>query len=106
MDGHPYQTWTSENDKIFWPAQLLPAVIEEEKARILVYGYDADIASFTGTVSKDKLHNHADNLVAELYANRRKREATDVGVSQIQYEAIRKISHEAICAYCGGRFLP
>ena len=52
-------------------------MIEEEKARILVYGYDADIASFTGTVSKDKIHNHADNLVAELYANRRKREATE-----------------------------
>ena len=79
LDGHPYDTWTSEEYKIFWPAQLLPPITEKEKARILVYGYDADVFAFTDDVSvcKDKIHNHAEHLVAELCANRRQRKATE-----------------------------
>lgn len=71
LNGHPYDTWTSEHPKTFWPGQLLPPILEEEKTRIVVYGYDADVTSFTDGVSRDKIHNHAEHLVAELYANRR-----------------------------------
>ena len=77
LKGHPYDTWTSEKSTIFWPGDLLPRIVEEEKARILVYGYDADVASFTDGVSKDKIHNHAEGLVAELCANRRMQKATE-----------------------------
>ncbi|MCJ1264537.1 hypothetical protein MMC22_004409 [Lobaria immixta] len=77
LNGHPYHTWTSEEYKIYWPAQLLPPVIEKEKAGILVYGYDADVFAFTDGVSKDKVHNHAEHLIAELFANRRRRNATE-----------------------------
>lgn len=71
LNGDPHNTWTSEKSKTFWPAQLLPPILEEERARILVYGYDADVTSFTDGVSRDKIHNHAEHLVAELAANRR-----------------------------------
>lgn len=71
LNGHPYDTWTSEGSKVFWPAQLLPPILQEEKTRIVVYGYDADVTSFTDGVSPDKIHNHAEHLVAELSANRR-----------------------------------
>ena len=72
LNGDPHATWTSEKAKVFWPAQLLPSILEESKARILVYGYDADVTSFTdGGVSRDKIHNHAEHLIAELSANRR-----------------------------------
>jgi len=54
----------------------LPPRVEEEKARILVYGYDADVVSFTDGASKDKIHNHAEHLIAELCANRRRLKAT------------------------------
>ena len=77
LNGDPQKTWTAEKSKIFWPAQLLPPILEEEKARILVYGYDADVSSFTDGVSKDKIHNHAEHLIAELAANRRIRKATE-----------------------------
>ncbi|KAL8823327.1 MAG: hypothetical protein Q9191_005958 [Dirinaria sp. TL-2023a] len=77
LHGHPYHTWKSKENKIFWPAELLPSVIEQENARILLYGYDADIASFTDGASKDKIHNHAEQLVAVLYADRRKRDANE-----------------------------
>lgn len=72
LNGDPHDTWTSQKSKTFWPKQLLPPLLQDEKARILVYGYDADVTSFTGDgVSRDKIHNHAENLVAGLVANRR-----------------------------------
>lgn len=71
LNGHPHNTWTSEASKIFWPARLLPPILEEARTRIVVYGYDADVTSFTDGVSTDKIHNHAEHLVAELSANRR-----------------------------------
>lgn len=71
LNGDPQRTWTSEETSVFWPAQLLPPILEEEKVRIMVYGYDADVTSFTDGVSRDKIHNHAEHLVAELAANRR-----------------------------------
>ena len=40
--------------------------------RVLVYGYDADVTSFRGEgATKDKIHNHAERLIADLFANRR-----------------------------------
>lgn len=75
LNGDPHNTWTSDVSKVFWPAQLLPSELEEEKPRVLVYGYDANVTSFTDGVSKDKIHNHAETLVADVYANRKRRKA-------------------------------
>lgn len=75
LDGHPYSTWTNERDRVFWPAQLLPPILQEEQARVLVYGYDADVAlslDRTSQSSKDRIRHHAEGLLAELWANRRK----------------------------------
>ncbi|KAL8753800.1 MAG: hypothetical protein Q9184_005311 [Pyrenodesmia sp. 2 TL-2023] len=77
LDGHPYRTWTSDEGHIFWPADLLPAAVAEDKARVLVYGYHADLASTADGVSKDKIHNHAEQLVAVLSASRRQARATE-----------------------------
>ena len=89
INGHPYGTWTSENDRTFWPAELLPPFIEEAKARVLVYGYDADTNDLAlipndkpkssmsyNEASQDRIHNHAEHLIATLCANRRVRHAT------------------------------
>ena len=50
-------------------------MIQEDNTRILVYGYDADVTSLMDGGSKDKIHNHAEQLVAELCANRRNHKA-------------------------------
>lgn len=71
LNGDPHKTWTSAHTRVFWPAQLLPPLLEAENARVLVYGYDSEVTSFTDGVSKDKIHNHAELLVAALAANRR-----------------------------------
>jgi len=78
--GHPKGTWTSGRyglGGVFWPSQLLPPMVEEEEARILVYGYNADVSSFTDGFSGDKIHNHAEHLIAELCANRRIKRAAE-----------------------------
>lgn len=77
LNGDPHNTWTSETSKVFWPAQILPPVLIDEKPRVLVYGYDADVTSFTDGASKDKIHNHAEQLIAALQSNRRIRKATE-----------------------------
>ncbi|KAL8870209.1 MAG: hypothetical protein Q9174_003693 [Haloplaca sp. 1 TL-2023] len=77
LNGDPHNTWTSEHNKVFWPSQLLGPLLEEERARLLVYGYDADVTSFTDGVSKDKIHNHAEQVVTDLAANRRIRKASE-----------------------------
>ncbi|KAL8893266.1 MAG: hypothetical protein Q9192_005438 [Flavoplaca navasiana] len=89
INGHPFGTWTSDNSRTFWPAELLPPFIEEVKARVLTYGYDADTVDSTFTrddhpksglpgneLGQDRIHNHAEHLVATLCANRRVRHAT------------------------------
>ncbi|KAI9725055.1 MAG: hypothetical protein M1812_000331 [Candelaria pacifica] len=77
LNGDPHDTWTSKKPDVFWPEQLLPQNVKKEQARVLVYGYDADVTSFMGGTSKDKIHNHAENLVAKLYANRSTEDATE-----------------------------
>ena len=70
LHGNPQDTWSSTSSHTIWPVTLLGPILQEEKARILVYGYAAQISSFTDGVSGDKMHNLAEQLVAELAANR------------------------------------
>lgn len=44
LNGHPRDTWTAKNG-VFWPSQLLPKNVQ---ARVLVYGYYADVFTFGG----------------------------------------------------------
>lgn len=45
LNGNPRNTWTAPNG-VFWPSQLLPASLKSFQARILVYGYNADVYTF------------------------------------------------------------
>lgn len=50
LNGNPKNTWTAPNG-VFWPSQLLPASLKSHQARILVYGYNADVYTFGGAKS-------------------------------------------------------
>lgn len=45
LNGDPRRTWTAKNG-VFWPTALLPVSLKSAKARILVYGYNADVYTF------------------------------------------------------------
>ncbi|KAI9771505.1 MAG: hypothetical protein M1840_002125 [Geoglossum simile] len=77
--GEPSKTWTAKDSNVFWPTDLLPNDLLKKKlnARILLYGYNAEVFDFSGKTSSDKIHNHAQTLVSSLYANRSLEDAVE-----------------------------
>lgn len=77
LNGDPQRSWTSPHG-VFWPTQLLPVTLKSAKARILVYGYNADVYAFgKGSASSDMIHQHAQTLLANLSLERKSEEASD-----------------------------
>ena len=74
LTGNAYDTWLyKDKDKeVHWPNQLLSQDISD--ARILSYGYDADILQFLGPASNSRLSNHAENMVRHLVRMRQETE--------------------------------
>jgi hypothetical protein len=71
--GHPYRTWTADDNQFFWPAHVtedLPQV------RILTFGYDANPGSFMGRVNQSRLGEHAQDLLNDMARKREKTETT------------------------------
>ena len=53
-----------EDCGVYWPTQLLPEDIAD--ARILAFGYDADVTKVFGAVGQGKLRDHAEALLGDL----------------------------------------
>ena len=68
MTGNAYSTWLHEESGIHWPSQLLKEDIPD--ARILSYGYDADIVNLWDPASINRLSNHAETMVGDLVRHR------------------------------------
>lgn len=78
LNGGAIKTWTSEPENICWLSHLdfIPKYIKQ--ARVLTWGYNANIASVTGrTTSSDRILQHAQTLVAQLHADRDLEDAND-----------------------------
>lgn len=68
LTGNAYSTWHNEQHALHWPSKLLKDDVPE--ARIFTFGYDADVASFWGGTSQNRLANHAENMVGDLVGER------------------------------------
>lgn len=69
LNGDAMKTWTSGN--ICWlnHPDLLPKYLK--RARVLTWGYNANISSLTGkSTSSERILQHAQTLVAQLHADR------------------------------------
>jgi hypothetical protein len=77
LNGHPYNTWATTNPDVFWPVDLLPEVLARVGVRIITYGYNANVSSFSDSVSSDHIHNHAETLASSLAANRSLKNCSD-----------------------------
>ncbi|KAI3328021.1 hypothetical protein HD806DRAFT_346680 [Xylariaceae sp. AK1471] len=78
LNGDALRTWTSRKNGECWlyHPDFLPKYIKN--ARVLVWGYNASFGSLTGVEpSGNRIHNHAQTLIAQLYADRRKGGLTD-----------------------------
>lgn len=71
LDGHPEESWTAENGKL-WLRDFLPKVIPQ--ARIMTYGYDA-YTHGRKELNDESVYNIARNMLARLASERQR---TDV----------------------------
>ena len=67
LNGHREETWTKDN--VNWLRHLLPTDIPN--ARILSWGYDANIHSTSSQKSRQFLNNHTLGLLSDLCLKRR-----------------------------------
>ncbi|PVI04977.1 putative SesB-related regulatory protein [Periconia macrospinosa] len=72
LTGNAYDTWLHEKSGIHWPSQLLEEDIKD--ARIMSFGYDADVVRWFSAASVNRVGNHAEALLGALA---RQRERTD-----------------------------
>ena len=82
LTGNAYNTWLHKDTKIHWPSALLKQDIPD--ARVLSFGYDADIVGFWNPASNSRLSNHAENMVGALV---RKRERTNTETRRLLFVA-------------------
>ena len=70
LNGDAFKTWTTKKTQISWldNQEMLPKVIKN--ARILTWGYNADVTVLMGRTSSQRIMQHAHTLVAELEADR------------------------------------
>ncbi|KAK4451554.1 hypothetical protein QBC34DRAFT_401310 [Podospora aff. communis PSN243] len=65
LNGSPYRTFCHERTGFFWPKELAKTL---PKARIMVFGYVADI--FNGSTNTLGVYQHAESLLLHLKNNR------------------------------------
>jgi hypothetical protein len=83
LRGNAYKTWLNEKEMLYWPWALLGHDVElrERNIRLFTFGYDADVASFSGGASSNRLTMHSKNLLVDLSAVR----TCENIVSQVHY---------------------
>ncbi|KAK3989429.1 hypothetical protein QBC44DRAFT_396304 [Cladorrhinum sp. PSN332] len=66
LTGSSYDTWLYCGDgaKTHWPSDLLKADIPD--ARVLSFGYDADVVGWWSPTSSNRIGNHAENLLGRV----------------------------------------
>ncbi|BCR85742.1 esterase/lipase family protein [Aspergillus chevalieri] len=70
LNGNAMMTWTARAENICWlnHPEFLPKYIRN--ARVLVWGYNANVSSITGATSSNRILQHAQTLVHQLEADR------------------------------------
>jgi hypothetical protein len=107
LNGHPENTWAAKNG-VFWPTDLLPASLRGAKARILVYGYNADVYAFGGdrSASSDMIHQHAQTMVTGLSLERQSEDCGENAIIWVAHSLggilVKRVS---ISAYCFSTFI-
>ena len=72
LTGNAYDTWLHEGRRTHWPSQLVKEDIPD--ARVLSFGYDADVVCWFSAASVNRISNHAEALLGALT---RRRERTN-----------------------------
>ncbi|KAL2056045.1 hypothetical protein ABVK25_003687 [Lepraria finkii] len=82
LTGGRESTWTAKGAATCWPELLLPNDLPE--ARIIIYGYDADVVNFWSMASQNTVGDHGQKFVTSL-ANLR--DSTDTSTRPLVFVA-------------------
>lgn len=69
LNGNWRKTWLHPNNSVFWPRDLLANDLPG--ARVLSFGYNADVAKWFGPVGVGSLRSHAISLLSDVADARR-----------------------------------
>ena len=79
LTGNSYNTWLNAGPSpVYWPKDLLSKDLVN--ARILTFGYDADIVNFWGPASRNRIADHAGNLLGCLVRLRERTNAVNANL--------------------------
>jgi len=75
LTGKSFDTWLAKSGT-YWPTQLLPDDIPD--ARIMTFGYDADVTKLVGPVGQSNIREHASTFFRELNMVRAKDQSVSI----------------------------
>ena len=96
LTGDSFRTWRHKSGT-YWPVDLLRK--DMSNARILIFGYDADVTKFLskdGKVGNGTVRTHAGTLVAEVGALRRANDASRP-IILVTHSLGGLVSQKALC---------
>jgi pimeloyl-ACP methyl ester carboxylesterase len=64
LTGNSYDTWYHKESRVHWPCQLLKEDIPD--ARILSFGYDANVVGWWTAASVNRIGSHAEALLGAV----------------------------------------
>jgi len=70
LTGSAYSTWFDENSSKHWPRDLIKDDISD--ARVMTFGYDADVVRFWGQAAQDGISGYANDLLGKLARKRQR----------------------------------
>ncbi|PMD17926.1 hypothetical protein NA56DRAFT_542480, partial [Hyaloscypha hepaticicola] len=97
LTGDSYGTWlnTQTNVPIHWPSTLLGDDIEV--ARILSFGYDADVAQIWGPACQNRINNHAENMLGALARLRERTDSENRKILFVAHSLGGLVTENALC---------
>jgi hypothetical protein len=86
LTGNAYTTWLYKSGKtrVYWPYELLRK--DTPNARILAFGYDAEIRQILGPASSNRVGNHAENMLGALSQLRSKTDTVNTEFEWFAYD--------------------
>jgi len=70
LTGSAFSTWFHEDSSKHWPRDLVKNDISD--ARVMTFGYDADVARFWGQAAQDGISGYANDLLGKLARKRQR----------------------------------
>lgn len=103
LRGHPIKTWTKGDTT--WPKDLLPSKMSN--ARIMTWGYDAQVANFFEKASQSSMFNHAQQLLQDISMERSTADERERPIFFVAHSLGGLVVKDALCeSYAESKEVP